>query len=197
MQLDSLNDLLSLYERNGALQYAGEPVNQIEHAWQSMRWAEQEGAGPSLQLAAFFHDLGHLFQREQGSPTLHGIDDRHEKIGSAVLERIFDTSVSGPVALHVDAKRYLVSLDPGYLNQLSQDSVRSLKLQGGPMTLAEQDQFKAKPFWSEAVRLRRWDEKSKVAEVSTPSMVELRATLSALASCLHKEPQTNSPAMPA
>ncbi|MGA0953276.1 MAG: HD domain-containing protein [Burkholderiaceae bacterium] len=184
MQLDGLNDLLSLYERNGALQYAGEPVNQIEHAWQSMVWAQNEGARASLQLAAFFHDLGHLFQREDGSPSLHGVDDKHEKIGSAVLKRVFGVAVSAPVSLHVDAKRYLVSVDPGYMRQLSEDSIRSLKLQGGPMTPAEQSQFKDSSFWAEAVQLRQWDEKSKEAERDIPSMDSITASLSALASRL-------------
>lgn len=184
MQFNCLNDLLSLYERNGTLQYAGEPVNQIEHAWQSMVWAQNDGARASLQLAAFFHDLGHLFQREIGSPTLCGVDDKHEKIGSAVLERVFGAAVSIPVELHVDAKRYLVGVDPGYMRQLSEDSIRSLKLQGGPMTPAEQSQFKGTPFGAEAVQLRQWDEKSKEAGRDTPTMDVIKASLSALASRL-------------
>ena len=44
MPINNLNDLLSLYEESGQLQYAGEPVNQIEHAWQSMQWAAKVNA---------------------------------------------------------------------------------------------------------------------------------------------------------
>jgi predicted HD phosphohydrolase len=182
MPINNLNDLLCLYEESGQLQYAGEPVNQIEHAWQSMQWAAKVNASASMQLAAFFHDLGHLFQQVAGSPTLQGVDDKHERIGSAILERVFDSSVSVPVALHVDAKRYLVSVDRSYMSQLSDDSIRSLELQGGPMTQAEQGRFKANPFWRHAVKLRQWDERSKEAGRSIPDMSEVKAFLSALAS---------------
>ena len=182
MPINNLNDLLSLYEESGQLQYAGEPVNQIEHAWQSMQWAAKVNASASMQLAAFFHDLGHLFQQVARSPTLQGLDDKHERIGSAILERVFDSSVSVPVALHVDAKRYLVSVDRSYMSQLSDDSIRSLELQGGPMTQAEQGRFKANPFWRHAVKLRQWDERSNESGRASPDISEVKPFLSAPAS---------------
>jgi predicted HD phosphohydrolase len=130
-----------------------------------------------MLLAAFFHDVGHLLQTDNRSPTLAGIDDRHEKVGAALLARVFGRSVSLPVALHVDAKRFLVSADPGYMARLSEDSLRSLKLQGGVMTEAEQSAFMENALHDEAIRLRRWDEEAKEASREAPSFASIKATI--------------------
>jgi predicted HD phosphohydrolase len=130
-----------------------------------------------MLLAAFFHDVGHLLQADDCSPTLAGIDDRHEKVGAALLARVFGRSVSLPVALHVDAKRFLVSTDPGYMARLSEDSVRSLKLQGGAMTEAEQSSFMENAWHEDAIRLRKWDEEAKEASREAPSFASIKATL--------------------
>ena len=42
-----------------------------------------------------------------------------------------------PVRLHVAAKRYLCAVESEYLDLLSQPSLVSLRLQGGPMSAAE------------------------------------------------------------
>jgi predicted HD phosphohydrolase len=43
-------------------------------------------------------------------------------------------AVTEPVRLHVAAKRCLCAAEPGYSGLLSAESVRTLALQGGPMT---------------------------------------------------------------
>jgi phosphonate degradation associated HDIG domain protein len=177
MQTATLDDLMGLYERRGRLQYAGEPVTQLMHAWQCLLCGQREGASPSILLAAFFHDVGHLLQADDRSPTLAGIDDRHEKVGAALLARVFDKSVSLPVALHVDAKRFLVATDPGYMARLSEDSVRSLKLQGGAMTEAERSLFVANTRHEDAIRLRMWDDEAKEASREAPSFASIKAML--------------------
>jgi len=53
---------------------------------------------------------------------------------------------------------------------LSDDSRRSLALQGGPHAPHEADAFEATPWWREAVALRRWDDAAKVAGRPTPSL---------------------------
>ncbi len=163
-------DLLGLYRDKGGLQYAGEPVTQLEHAWQSRCLAHMNNASPALQLAAFFHDVGHLFQKGSDSPTLQDVDDRHEAIGPACLRRVFREvgmdaaqieAIAEPIALHVEAKRYLVTVEPSYQACLSADSVRSLALQGGPMSQAEAISFERQSYFQDAVALRRWDEAAK------------------------------------
>ena len=41
----SLHDIEQLFHRQGAEQYSGEPVTQLEHALQTAHLAEQSGAG--------------------------------------------------------------------------------------------------------------------------------------------------------
>lgn len=162
--------VFALYRRSGHLQYDGEPVTQLDHAWQSLELAREQGASEALQLAAFLHDVGHLYQRSEGSPTVDGVDDRHEATGAATLRAVLPAAVWRPVGLHVAAKRFLVAREPGYAGRLSADSVRSLALQGGPMSDGEVAAFLAEDGAAEAIRLRRWDEAAKSQAVRTPAV---------------------------
>ena len=176
-----LPQALALYREKGRLQYSGEPVSQLDHAWQSFRLAARAGASSALQLAAFFHDLGHLFQREHGSPTLSGKDDKHEDVGAAYLRAFLPDAVCEPIALHVAAKRYLVATEPEYAAKLSEDSVRSLALQGGPMSAREIAEFETNPWSQDAVALRRWDEEAKSGSAHTPDIERVLSVVSDLA----------------
>ena len=59
------------------------------------------------------------------------------------------------------AKRYLVGITPGDRAALSADSLRSLALQGGPMTPQVCARFLRQAHAADALRLRRWDELTK------------------------------------
>lgn len=157
----TLNSLLRLYEQAGDRIYAGEAVTQLAHAWQCGRLAEKSGANAALQLASWLHDVGHLMSDAAGTPTLRGQDDRHETEGAQCLLPIFGPSVAEPIRLHVQAKRYLVSMREAYAKKLTPDSIRSLHLQGGPMNATACAQFEAEPFFSDAVKLRVWDDLAK------------------------------------
>lgn len=159
----SPESILALFERHGARQYDGDGVTQLQHAWQCGRLAARAGAPPSLQLAAWLHDLGHLMSDLAGSPTTRGLDDRHETLAGDLLRPIFGDAVAGPVQQHVQAKRCLVATHLGYRDRLSMDSVRSLALQGGPMTADDAADFIRRPHAQDALRLRAWDDAAKVA----------------------------------
>jgi len=70
--------------------------------------------------------------------------------------------VAGLVALHVEAKRYLVATEPGYGGGLGPDSVASLATQGGSASPGEGAAFAALPLASAATALRRADDSGKV-----------------------------------
>jgi phosphonate degradation associated HDIG domain protein len=158
------SEIAELYARRGHLAYDGEGITQWQHAWQCGQLARQAGAPPALQLAAWLHDLGHLMTGLDDTPTLRGHDDRHEAVAARFLAPLFGPAVTEPVALHVQAKRYLVATRPGYRDKLSPDSVRSLALQGGPMDEAACAAFLRQPFSADAVRLRAWDDAGKRPE---------------------------------
>ncbi len=166
----AIADIEQLYRDHGTLAYSGEPVNQIEHALQGARLAEEEGAGDALVTAVLLHDLGHLLNRQGETPTARGIDDQHQYFAIPFLRGLFGPEVIEPIRLHVEAKRALCALEPEYYEGLSEDSRRSLALQGGVHSAAEAQAFLERPYARDALRLRRWDDRAKVAGAPTPPL---------------------------
>jgi gamma-butyrobetaine dioxygenase len=144
----------------------GEPVSIGVHMRQTAALAEAEGAAPGLVVAALVHDVAYVVAPDLSDETSIEID--HAEVGAAWLERWFPASVSEPVRLHVEAKRYLTLTESGYGAILSPESVRTLELQGGVMTPDEARRFESAPLFVDAVRLRRWDERAKDPSVTPP-----------------------------
>jgi phosphonate degradation associated HDIG domain protein len=176
-----LAEIEALLTLRGQGAYGLHDVTQREHALQAAWLAEQEGAGDALVAAALLHDLGHLLHDLGENPAAEGVDDRHEELGEAWLAAHFGPEVTGPVRLHVAAKRYLCAVEPGYVAKLAPDSVLSLALQGGPMSPGEVLAFAALPQHAAAIRLRRWDDQAKVRDLATPPVAHF---LPAVARCL-------------
>jgi len=174
---DPAGHLLGLLAALGADRYGGEEVTQLAHALQSATFAQQEGAPDSLGAAALLHDIGHVVNPKDEGATLRGIDAAHETVGAGYLARWFGPAVTAPVAQHVAAKRYLCQAEDGYFARLSDESVRSLAVQGGPFTAREAEAFLARPYAEAAVALRRWDELAKDPEMVTPSLEDFRPVL--------------------
>lgn len=166
----SVAEVLELFERHGDSQYGGEAVSQREHALQCAALAEQAGAPAALIAAALLHDIGHLLHDLPEDAPMAGIDDHHENSACRYLQNLFGPDVTEPVRLHVAAKRRLCAVDPDYLVSLSEPSVVSLRLQGGPMSAEEVTAFDALPFAADAVRLRRWDDLAKVSGLDVPEL---------------------------
>jgi phosphonate degradation associated HDIG domain protein len=163
-------EILAIYQARGAQAYFGERVSMTEHGLQAAHFAQAEGATEPLVLAALLHDIGHLLEPVPEKIEDWTTDARHEETGGRWLARCFPAAVCEPVRLHVPAKRYLCATDADYLARLSPASVHTLNLQGGPMSAAEAAQFKAQPFWQDAVRVRRWDDQGKVAGLKTAEL---------------------------
>lgn len=163
-------EVARLFAERGQSQYGGEAVTQLAHALQAATFAEQSQASPELICATLLHDLGHLLHNLPNDAPESGVNDAHESLGGRWAAHWFGPAVVRPLALHVAAKRYLCATDPDYFERLSEPSVISLRLQGGPMSPAEATAFEADPFFADAVRLRRWDEAAKVVDLETPSL---------------------------
>jgi phosphonate degradation associated HDIG domain protein len=165
-----VEEILALFEKRGRNAYLGEPVSQAEHALQAAHLAVLDGASDALVVAALLHDVGHLLHDLGEDIANKGIDARHEVSGASWLARNFGPEVAEPARLHVAAKRYLCATEPVYLDGLSPASKLSLKLQGGPMDQDEIARFEANPFAVDAVRLRRWDDEAKIANLDVPGL---------------------------
>ena len=166
----SLEDIELLFARHGSAQYSGEPVTQLEHALQCAYLAEQSEASDELVTACLLHDLGHLLNEQGETPTLRGIDDTHQYFALPFLRGLFPDAVLDPIKLHVDAKRYLCRASEGYWAKLSEDSKRSLELQGGVFDPDQAAAFLRQPGAQDAVLLRQWDDLGKQADWQTPSL---------------------------
>lgn len=174
---DPVGHLLALLAELGADRYGGEEVTQLAHALQCATFAQQAGAPDSLIAAALLHDIGHVVNPKDEGATRRGVDAAHEAVGAGYLARWFGPAVTGPVAQHVAAKRYLCQTEDGYYARLSDESVRSLALQGGPFSVEEAAAFLARPYAADAVALRRWDELAKDPDMRTPGLEDFRPVL--------------------
>ena len=172
-----VDEILSLFETKGNRAYEGEGVSQLEHALQSAHRAEQAGASPELICAALLHDVGHLINDKGETPTLRGVDDLHQYMALPFLRPAFPEAVLAPIRLHVDAKRYLCATRPDYYAALSEDSKRSLKLQGGVFSPQEAERFIRQPFAADAVNVRLWDDAAKIPGAATPDLAHFEGVL--------------------
>ena len=193
--------LVTFLDDAGRTRYDG-AVSHIEHALQAATLARSEGAPDTLVVAALLHDVGHLLldQHDADGDFLQ-IDRHHEAVGARFLSRWFPEEVVIPIALHVDAKRYIVGIHRGYAAALSETSRRTLALQGGPMTAVEAEAFRAHPYADAALALRRWDDRAKVAGLTVPSVTAFVKVISAtvaatVSSSVAATPATRTPRDP-
>lgn len=166
----NIQDLLDLLSGKGRDAFFGEVVSVLDHSLQCAYFAERSQAGPFAVTAALLHDIGHLLPDLPRDLAQPGREGWHEEIGAAQLSPWFGVAVAEPVRLHVAAKRYLCATDPGYVSQLSQASIESLQVQGGPMRPEEVHAFDALAGASLAVQLRRWDEAAKIPDLRVPRL---------------------------
>ena len=168
--MTAIETIRDLFAGPQARDHLGEPVPIGEHMLQAGALAEAAGAAAPLVAAALLHDIGHLRGESQ-----------HAEAGARWLSQWFGAAVTEPVRLHVAAKRYLCATEPGYFGRLSPESVRTLALQGGPMTPAQAASFEALPYARDAVAVRRWDDQAKDPAVRPPRFAHFASLLEALA----------------
>ena len=167
-QANIVEFLADIFERRGGEEYLGEPVTMAEHMLQGATFAEKAGHREEIIVATLLHDIGH-FTSEFGTFSMADTEDRfHEEAGAQVLEAFFPTIVTDCVRHHVAAKRYLCATRPAYFEQLSEASVHSLNLQGGPMSSEEVEAFEENPNVADIVAVRYLDDKGKEPNMATP-----------------------------
>ncbi len=158
----------SIFDRRGGEEYLGEPVNMGQHMLQGATIAEQNGQPEEIIVGALLHDIGH-FTSEFGTFTMEDTEDRHhEDAGAEVLQRFFPSIITDCVRYHVAAKRYLCATRPEYLRRLSEASIHSLNLQGGPMRADEVTAFEQNPNLDQIIAVRYLDDAGKRPDMVTP-----------------------------
>lgn len=182
MQTDKLtvqqkiDALFGLYEKYGHLEY-GEGVTQLMHMVQAAKLAQAEGYDQEVILAAFFHDIGH-FLEEGDEMGIYGRQDHDRMGGEYLISFGFSEKMAKLVASHVAAKRYLTFKIPGYYDQLSDASKKTLEYQGGPMEAGEATNFEQDPLFELYLKVRHWDDLGKETEmIVDPAEVQWLKTL--------------------
>lgn len=177
-----LSDLVERYGGPQAHQLYDEAVTELKHGLQCAEIAIADNADEATIAAALLHDVGHLLVGDL-FPIDAALDRdwRHEDVGARYLSRWFGPEVTEPVRMHVAAKRYLVAVDEAYAAMLTPSSVRSLAVQGGPMSAEEQASFEAGSGFESAVKVRRYDDLGKDPEMVTRDFAAFLPMLTRLA----------------
>ncbi len=157
-----------IFERCGNEEYLGEPVTMGQHMLQGATIAEENSLEEDVIVGALLHDIGH-FTSEFGMFSMEDTEDRyHEEAGAEVLSAFFPSIITDCVRYHVAAKRYLCATKPDYFDRLSEASVHSLNLQGGPMSSDEVAEFEKNPNLKKIIQVRYLDEAGKRPDMQTP-----------------------------
>ncbi|MCC6727011.1 MAG: HDIG domain-containing protein [Saprospiraceae bacterium] len=172
---EATDEIFALLQRRGQEDYFGEPVSQIEHAFQCAELAEEEGYGEEVILAALLHDIGHIcaLPGEEEMPGLGIL--RHEQVGAYYLRKCgFSEKICRLVEGHVQAKRYLTFKNSHYYENLSEASRQTLKIQGGRMDAEEAEAFENNFLFEMMVKMRLWNEAGKAVGKPLPDMERYR-----------------------
>jgi len=157
-----------IFARRGAESYLGEQVTMSQHMLQAALLAEQAAADEVTIVAALLHDIGHYTNEFPEDALATGTDNLHEEAGARVLAPFFSTAVTDCILHHVAAKRYLCATDPSYFDKLSEASVHTLNLQGGPMSAEDVTAFAREPNLEAILQVRIWDDQGKDPRLTTP-----------------------------
>jgi predicted HD phosphohydrolase len=175
-----VNFILDLFARRGSEEYMGEAVSMAQHMEQSAACAAAGGASNELIVASLLHDIGHFVGDFPVEALENGIDNQHAEAGAHFLEAFYPASVTEPIRLHVAAKKYLCATEDNYFDCLSNASINSLRVQGGPMHEAEVREFETNPHYLAAVDVRRYDDDGKVAGLDIKPVEAYRDKLESL-----------------
>ena len=174
---ENINRIFDLYDKHGKEKYIGENITHLEHATQTALLAEAHfkkvatAIDPKIViLGAFLHDIGHLLIYEE-LPQLEPIENygvkHHEEIGYYFLKKLkFPNELCDLVRNHVNAKRFLITINKDYFKKISSCSQETFKYQGGNMSREELINFNKDDLFPWYLKLLQWDDLSKSTDVS-------------------------------
>jgi len=136
-------------------------LSELDHGLQCAAELRQTApADVELQLAGLLHDIAH-----RDCPIAV-----HAEVGADLVRGLMGPRIAHLIALHADAKRYIVTTSPDYLARLSPISRKSFELQGGLMSAEEVRAFAADPEAQNAILLRNADDAAKTPGRIVPGL---------------------------
>jgi predicted HD phosphohydrolase len=153
---------------------------QLDHALQcAALLAEAFPDDEELQVAGLLHDIGHALRPDDVRS--------HGQVAGAWVADLLGPRVAEIIELHVDAKRYLVTTEPGYRDRLSAGSTVTLRHQGDAMTPDELAAFTARLHHRDALVLRRADDRAKSEGIDAGRILDWVPVLERLITARHGE----------
>ena len=162
---EATEEIIELFKKHGHIEY-GERCSVLSHSFQAGSLAKEMGYDDELILAAFLHDIGHLYPLEKPEADFEKMGEfgieAHDHWGAKLLEeKGLPDRIIATVKNHVISKRYLCAVDPAYYQLLSEASKQTLEYQGGPMSKEEAEQFQTNPFFEDSILIRKLDDEAK------------------------------------
>lgn len=178
----SINAIRNLFTTYGQADYIGESITQLEHSVQAGILALNDKRPNHITIATFLHDIGHLVGASMPAIT-HMIEpnqqlnlgvQKHEELGATYLEQLgFPSSITIPIKNHVLAKRYLLSVDNTYAEEVSAASMQTFQLQGGVLSKEECQEFEQSPYFTDSILLRYYDDMAKVTHLCDKNTINV------------------------
>jgi predicted HD phosphohydrolase len=149
-------------------------VSALDHALQCAALLALDAPDDTeLQVAGLVHDVASsMHPRPRGE---------HATVGAALVRDLLGDRVADLVGGHVDAKRYLVTVEPAYRLVLSDDSSVTLTTQGDAMDAGELAAFERSPYRDAWMQLRRADDRAKIVGAAVPALDHWRPVVDRLA----------------
>jgi predicted HD phosphohydrolase len=141
----------------------------LSHSLQCAHLLRTENNDAELATAGLVHDVW--------DAVAPGDHTDHDTRGAALVAPLLGSRVATLVAGHVQAKRYLVTMDAHYRDALSGRSTVTLAAQGDAMTGDEARAFETTYMFEALIALRRADERAKVPGAAVPPLAEWRSLL--------------------
>lgn len=164
-----VEQILDAFAKCGHFDY-GENISMEEYMLQTAFLADENDDDDNVVVAALLHDFGHLICNMPNNTFQEGGDNYHEELGAKALQEWFENDIVDAVRLHVDAKRYLCAANPKYKDKLSEASITTMAIQGGPMNKRETLVFRRKKGHRIAIRIRAYDDCGKMPEMRRPGL---------------------------
>ena len=170
MDIIKKNKVFELFDKFGGKGYIGEDVTQLEHTIQCALLAEEfcnKNTCPfknDFILGCLLHDIGHLIFFN--NPEIETMEEygvmNHEYVGANYLKNLgFNNIVCEFVKSHINTKRYLISTDNSYYNNLSDASKKTFEYQGGKLNKEQIELFKKNKLFLYHIKLREFDDRAK------------------------------------
>ncbi|MBL8691686.1 MAG: metal-dependent phosphohydrolase [Rhodospirillaceae bacterium] len=172
--------IFATIRRGGAKRLPEAPDGLLRHGLVAAAHARAVEASPALIAAALMHDIGHLLDLDDADGFDDDRDVEHAMLGAGWLALWLPDSVTRPIALHVDAKRYLAGKDPAFTDTLTPMSRASLALQGGAHSATQAAAFEREAFFADALRVREWDDAPDLPDARIGSPEDYRTLIEVL-----------------